>query len=67
MLIPIPKYNEPELTYAQEHELQDATYIKWYLDVKHWTCPKCGATIFGRIIYCVVCKLRDGIDTPRPT
>lgn len=67
MLIPIPKYNEPEVSFKDEKELQDAAYIKWYLNVKHWECPKCGTTMFGRILYCVYCKLKLGIDTPKPT
>lgn len=63
MLIPIPKYNEPE---ELTDERQSAAWMKWYLNVKHWVCPKCGTTIFGRIVYCVYCKLKLGIDTPRP-
>jgi hypothetical protein len=41
--------------------------IEIYLNVKPWKCGECGATMFGRMKYCVYCKLRLGKDTPRPT
>lgn len=66
MIIPVPKYNEPELSFKDEKDLQDAAYIKWYLNVPSWVCTHCKATMFGRMEYCVYCKLRLGIDTPRP-
>ena len=68
MLIPIPKYNEPEPvepTRAPVHNPETEARVKEYLNVPSWKCVKCKTTMFGRINYCVYCKLRLGIDTPR--
>ena len=66
MMIPIPQYNEPEKTEAQFHSEEEAIRMKAYLNVPSWKCTHCKATMFGRMTYCVYCKLRLGIDTPRP-
>jgi|EndMetStandDraft_8_1072994.scaffolds.fasta_scaffold32728_4 predicted RNA-binding Zn-ribbon protein involved in translation (DUF1610 family) len=41
--------------------------ITLYLNVKPWKCPDCGATMFGRMLYCAYCKLRLNKHTPRPS
>jgi hypothetical protein len=64
MLIPRPTQNEPEE--PDVSELSSGAYIKWYLDVPNWKCNVCHAVMFGRMTYCVYCKVRLGKDTPRP-
>jgi hypothetical protein len=41
--------------------------IQLYLNVKPWKCPECGATMFGRMLYCAYCKIRHNKHTPRPS
>ena len=61
MLIPRPTQSEPE-----EPELSGAAWIKWYLDVPNWQCVVCQAVMFGRMTYCVYCKVKFGKDIPKP-
>jgi hypothetical protein len=64
MIIPRPTYTE------QAKELNDGPdydYVRWYISCKNWTCVKCGAVMFGRVKYCVYCKIRLGTHTARPT
>lgn len=42
-------------------------WYDWYLNVPSWKCAECGATMFGRVKYCVYCKQRLHKDTPRPS
>jgi hypothetical protein len=68
MLIPIPTHNEPDLEQPQhKNDAERDRYIRWYMDCPSWKCDKCGAVMFGRMKYCVYCKLRLGVDTLRPT
>lgn len=62
MIIPIPKYNELEIP----SEDWTPEFALWFMDCPSWKCSKCGAVIFGRIKYCVYCKMVLHVDTPRP-
>lgn len=70
MIIPLPKYTEPEPTVGEPASQSitegQAEWIKWYLDVPNWICPVCQATMFGRMKYCVYCKARFNRDTIAP-
>ena len=64
MIIPPPRYEEPAVVVPTTDTKRDE-YIKWFLNVPSWKCTKCGAVMFGRMDYCVYCKMRLGIHTPR--
>jgi len=51
MIIPPPKYEEPEVP-----ELSDAEWIRAYLNCVPWKCDKCGLTNFGRNEKCADCR-----------
>jgi hypothetical protein len=57
---------EPEPTRTVTVNEKRDRYIKWFLDCPNWKCPECGATMMGRVKYCVYCKQRLHKDTPRP-
>ena len=63
MIIPLPKHEELQ---EEQEENKDYARIKEYLNCPPWKCVKCKATMFGRMTYCVYCKLRLGIHTPKP-
>lgn len=73
LIKPPNDYGVPEPELIEDKPVEDAQKI-WernrritlYLDVKPWKCSECGAVMFGRMKYCVYCKLRLGKDTPRP-
>jgi hypothetical protein len=62
MLIPRPTYSEPEIELPDK---PDSRWIRWYLDCPSWKCVKCGAVMFGRMEYCVYCKMVLHTHTPR--
>lgn len=68
-LIPIPIHQESD---QQDYEAprdnaERDRYIRWYINCPNWKCDKCGAVMFGRMKYCVYCKMRLGVETLRPT
>lgn len=63
MLIPRPKFEEPE---PIKPTGPTKAFTDWYLGVPNWTCKECSAVMFGRMLYCIYCKQRLGKDTRRP-
>lgn len=57
---------EKEKTTVVDSSWEERRRIELFLNVKPWKCPDCGTTMFGRVLYCVYCKLRLGKHTPRP-
>ena len=49
-----------------EKEWEDRRKIFLYLDVEPWKCPTCGGMNFGRMLYCIGCKVRHRGIIPRP-
>jgi rubrerythrin len=57
MIIPSPKYEEPEVSIEERTD----DWYRNYLAVPPWKCPACGLTNFGRNKHCASCKERkDG-------
>ena len=69
MLIPRPKYTGPEARAVTDGEYteEDYNWIRWFINVPDWKCPRCGGTMFGRMEYCIFCKVRHNTHTPKPT
>lgn len=56
MTIDIPSARE-EVQF-DEMNAQRIDFIKWYLNCKHWKCPDCNLTNFGRNKKCADPKCR---------
>lgn len=63
MIIPPPRYEEPEVPVIAVTEHKEAARIRAYLDVPNWKCSACGAIMFGRCKFCAYCKFKLGVDT----
>jgi len=64
MIIPPPTYIEFE-TERREEGPVDFRKIQDYLKCENWTCDRCGTIMFGRVEYCVYCKLKFGLTIPK--
>lgn len=64
--IPEPELIEDKPILSEEQIFWRNRRVAIFLNVPNWKCAECGATMFGRMKYCVYCKLRLGKHTPRP-
>lgn len=54
MIIPLPKYYEPEIELSPRQA--SAKQIADYLNCKNWKCNVCQSVMFGRVTYCIYCR-----------
>ena len=66
MIIPRPTYREAPVDEGSSYDSPSIEWVRWYQSAADWKCGKCGAVMFGRVKYCVYCKVRLSTHTPRP-
>ena len=67
MIIPLPHDNEPEQRKIDdEYTSEQLEWIGEFWRIPDWQCTVCNSVMFGRVSYCIYCKLRLGKHTPKP-
>ncbi len=66
LITPPPLVDEQVIEPVVNLNVEESRRIELYLNVPPWICPLCGAKMFGRMTYCVYCKIRHCRHTPRP-